>query len=233
MNLKGRLKLVADKVPLCGKVCDIGTDHAYIPIYLVLNKVCESAIAGDVRKGPLEAAINNIREYGLEEKIEARLGFGLDVTGENESDVLVIAGMGGELITEILSRGFQKAAAAQCIILQPMGAIGEVREWLYENGFDISDEELTAEGEKIYDVMSVRWDGVARELGEINFYVGAKLLERNDDLVKKYIRKRVNQLNEILSGIRKTNSDRKELEERYLNILDKLSDLLNENEGNP
>ncbi|MCR4437040.1 MAG: class I SAM-dependent methyltransferase [Clostridiales bacterium] len=226
MKLKGRLKLVCDKVKVCGKVCDVGTDHAFIPIYLVKNNVCDRAVAGDVKKGPLQVAVNNIRKYGLEDRIEARLGYGLDVIEENEANTIIIAGMGGELITQILSRGYRKAKSAQTMVIQPMNAVGEVRRWLFENGFDVYDEELAAEGNKIYCVMSARWDGKTRNLGEINYFVGEKLIERNDRIVKDYIQKKIEQIDRMIAGLSRTNRKDGEVKEKYRILRDSLKKIM-------
>jgi len=114
MELKGRLKLIADLTPKCNIVCDIGTDHAYIPIYLVMNKKCQRALACDVRKGPIGFAEKNIAEYGLSQYISTRIGYGLEPLEDNEVDVVVIAGMGGLLIKKywkkVLERQKSKCA---------------------------------------------------------------------------------------------------------------------------
>lgn len=201
MDLKGRLRLIANKIPECNMVCDIGTDHAYIPIYLVEKNICKKAIAADVKKGPLFAAQRNIRESKLEERIETRLGSGLESIRAGEADVIVIAGMGGELIKEILSNGFTKAKTAKSLVLQPMNSIEVTREWLNKNGFEIYDEEMVNEGEKIYTVISANWTGITRSIPDINYLVGEKLIERNDPLLKKFLLKKLHQLDKIINEL--------------------------------
>lgn len=213
MNLKGRLKLIAEKVPVCRCVCDIGTDHAYIPIYLVINKVCKKAIASDIKSGPISKARENIRKHGLEESIETRIGSGLKPIRADECDVIIIAGMGGLLIREILNEDMEKARNATSIILQPMSDIEVVREWLYNNGFDIYDEGLACEGEKIYNVIAARWTGVPRQLDSIYHHIGEKLLENRDPLVEKYLNWRIRILDRIINEIKNTDNDK--IEEEY------------------
>jgi tRNA (adenine22-N1)-methyltransferase len=93
MKLNKRLMMIAGKIPKCHTLADIGTDHAYIPIYAVKNQLCEKALAADLREGPLKMALENIRRCGTADKIEIRLGNGLEPIIYNEIDVIVVAGM--------------------------------------------------------------------------------------------------------------------------------------------
>lgn len=217
MELKGRLKLIASKVPACDAACDIGTDHGYIPIYLVQNHICKRVIAADIKEGPLTAATDNIRQCNLENSIETRLGDGLQPIGCGEVDVIVIAGMGGILIKDILEKDFDKAKAAKALILQPMNAIEILREWLYKKGFDIYDEELTSEGEKVYNVLAAKWTGERASYDEVFLYIGKKLIEKKDPLLHRYLNKRLAQVEEILEGLsRSTESNEDILKYEYL-----------------
>jgi len=228
MELKGRLKLIADKVPLCDTVCDVGTDHAYIPIYLISNKICKKAVATDVKKGPILIAGRNIKESGLEGFIETRLGDGLDPLKEAEVDVIIVAGMGGLLIQEILEKGFKKAQKANKLVLQPMNAIEVLRRWLYDNKFDIEDEQLVDEGEKIYNVIVARWTENKRNPEEIHYYIGEKLIARNDPLLGRYLRKRVRQLDNIIHEMRNSKGDNNRVKQEYMWLRQKMLDILAE-----
>ncbi|MCX7921610.1 MAG: class I SAM-dependent methyltransferase [Clostridia bacterium] len=201
MELKGRLKLIADKVPACETICDIGTDHAYIPIFLILKGICKKAIAADVKTGPLLAAEENIKLYKLGEYIETRLGNGLEPISRGEAEAIVIAGMGGALIREILQKGFDVAKEAELLILQPMNAVEAVREWLYESGFEIYDEELVSEEEKIYNVITARWTGSVKKPQLIHYYIGESLIRKKDPLLKKYIGKKIILSEKIIAEI--------------------------------
>ena len=223
LDLKGRLKLIANKTPACNTVCDIGTDHAYLPIFLIQNDVCHTAIAADVKKGPLMAANKNIAEARLESVIETRLGNGLEPIGEKEVDVIIAAGMGGILIKDILENGILQARNAKALILQPMNAPEILREWLYKAGFEIYDEELINEGEKIYIVISARWTGEQAEIDRFHFYIGSKLIERKDPLLLPYITKRVKQLRKAVLEMGEAGERIEEARNKYLWLIDRMN----------
>jgi len=149
-KLTPRLKLIASLVPNGSTVADIGTDHAYIPIYLVNSGVCENAIASDKSIGPLKIAEENIKLYGCENLIEVCQSDGLGDYSIGEADTVIIAGMGGLLIAEILESGKDVAKSFSRLILQPMTAGTELREYLIANGYIISDEKVAREKDKFY-----------------------------------------------------------------------------------
>ena len=218
MDLKGRLKLIAEKVPECDLMCDVGTDHAYIPIYTVSKNISKKAIASDVRKGPIAIAEENIKGVGLQDRIEVRLGSGLKTLAEGEADTIVIAGMGGVLIRDILEDDFKKACSAKTLILQPMNAIEALREWLCLNGFEITDEELVSEGEKIYNVIVSRWTGNRIEEPDIFYYIGRKLIEKPDPLLRVLLNKRLGQIGKICEEMRNTREDKDDILRRYSDL---------------
>jgi tRNA (adenine22-N1)-methyltransferase len=226
MELKGRLKLIAGKVQVCGTLCDIGTDHAYIPIYLVLNNKCKRAVATDLRKGPLMIAKENIKAFGLENFIETRLGYGLETIMDIDPDTIIIAGMGGTLICEILTKGIVTARNASRLVLQPMNAIEAVRKWLYYNGFEVIDEELANEGEKIYNVIVAKWNGRKREVKDIYYHIGEKLIEKQDPLLVNLVNKRVMQLEKIIQDLNMSGK-KGPVHDKYLHLRDKLKGILN------
>jgi len=218
MILKGRLKLVADMVPVCKTVCDVGTDHAYIPIYLIRQGICKTAIATDVRPGPIEKANMNIRQYEMADFIDTRIGNGLQPLKEQEADIIVIAGMGGLLISSILTEGIEKARSAQRLIIQPMGSVEDVRKWLYDNGFEIIDEGLAMERDKIYNVISAGWTGQQIDYNIIDIYIGRKLIEKNDPILKAYIKREINKINTAINGLKKSKQDNKDALEKNINL---------------
>ena len=132
MILSKRLLTIASFVPPGGRVADVGTDHGYIPIYLVKNELAVSAIAMDVRSGPLSRAAEHVAEYGLSDRIELRLSDGLDALGAGEADTVVISGLGGPLMMDILERGRQTAETVNCFVLSPQSDIPGVRVFLRE-----------------------------------------------------------------------------------------------------
>lgn len=154
MRLSPRLLKIVGLIPANSVVADIGTDHALLPVYLVVTGRCPRVIATDVRPGPLEAARRTVEEFSASDAIELRLGHGLSVIEPREADVIVIAGMGGRAMTHILERSPEVALAARRLILQPMSGAALVRRWLISRGFRIAQEELAAEGGHIYEVIA-------------------------------------------------------------------------------
>ena len=133
VKLSKRMERLADMVTGGGCLADVGTDHGYVPIYLCEKKRILSAVAMDVRRGPLERAEAHIREAGLEAYIETRLSDGLEGLRAGEAHTVLIAGMGGPLTVRILSDGQEKLEGAGELILQPQSEIAKVRRWLSEN----------------------------------------------------------------------------------------------------
>lgn len=228
MELKGRLKLIAEKVPNCNVVCDIGTDHAYIPIYLIEKKVCNKAIASDIKRGPVKVANENIIKAGLGKLIDTRLGEGLKTIDINEADVIVIAGMGGILIKDILLQDIEKSKNAKALILQPMNAVEILREWLYKNGFNIYDEGLAGEEDKLYVVISANWTGYSTEHEEIDYYIGRELVENRDPLLFKYINKKLRQLKKIICEIENSSTGNEEIKNKYKKMKNNLCKIMEE-----
>ena len=134
---------------------DVGCDHGYVSIYLVQNKISDSAIAMDVRKGPLAMAENNIREYSLEKDIQTRLSDGLFELFENEADSLVIAGMGGRLMISILEKKDLEELGIRTAVLQPQSDICLFREFIRDKGYVIADEKIILDEGKYYFPMKV------------------------------------------------------------------------------
>lgn len=227
MRLKGRLGLIAEKIPRCGILADIGTDHAHIPVFAVLNGICEKAVATDIKRGPVDIAKKNIRRHGLQEKIETRLGNGLEPINGQKVDVIVIAGMGGTLMQEILSAGYETAWKAGLLILQPMNAIELVRKWLNENGFGITDEALAREGNKIYNIICAKWTGTAEKLDEFYNYLGFVLINGTDPHLKYYLEKKLKQFDIIIDGKKKAQNIQEDITE-FIIMRDRLKKLLHD-----
>jgi tRNA (adenine22-N1)-methyltransferase len=213
MELKGRLKRIVDLIPEVTVLSDIGTDHAYIPIYAVQKGICRKAVASDLRAGPVKTAAKNVERHKLADRIEVRLGGGLQPIGHDELEAVVIAGMGGLLITEILEESINKAKAAGLLILQPMNAVEAVREYLYGKGFEITDERLAAEENKIYNILCVRWTGSITAHDEFDCYIGSKLLGGREEYLDAYLKKRLGQLETAIAGMEKAKEEPESLAE--------------------
>lgn len=154
-GLSRRLQAIADMVTEGYRLADIGTDHGYIPIWLIQHGRIPSAIAMDVNQGPLDRAADHIREAHLESYIRVKLSDGFSALDENEADCAVIAGMGGSLIIRILREGEKKAERLQELILQPQSDVPSVRKYIRENGFSIQDENMILEDGKYYPIMRI------------------------------------------------------------------------------
>jgi tRNA (adenine22-N1)-methyltransferase len=218
MKLGARLSLVMKNIEECEIICDIGSDHAYIPIMAVKKELCIRAIASDVRLGPCRVAYKNISEFGLQDKIEVRTGCGLEKITERESDSVVIAGMGGILITKILDKDFAKAKRASRLILQPMNSDEYLRRWLYYNGFEIINEEFAVEDRRVYVVIVSRWIGddckENKKPESIDYYIGTKAIENNSMYLKEYLEKKLRILEKKIEGLKKSSlGNNKEIEE--------------------
>lgn len=225
MELKGRLGAIALKIPACGTLADIGTDHAYIPIYASLKGLCARALATDVKVGPVKIAERNIRRYNLDGRVEARLGYGLEPVAPGEADVTVVAGMGGPLICEILQGSLEKARRMKLLVLQPMNVIEAVRQWLNEAGFAIHEEILALEGKKLYNIICTSWTGSVDPRDEYELYIGKELLRSGDPLLKEYLVRKIRQLDVMIEGRSRAGDDTDELG-RIVGIRNRLSEEL-------
>lgn len=157
------------------RLADVGTDHGYVPIWLVRQGIIPSAVAMDIGKGPLCRAEEHIQEEGLADRIETRLSDGLLALKENEVDAMVAAGMGGGLVIHILSEGRHVAETIKEFILQPQSEIRKVREYLRDHGYRITREEMIFEDGKYYPMMKVAW-GEEEALAEEELEFGKYLL---------------------------------------------------------
>jgi len=188
MQLSERLLAVAGMVKLGNRVVDVGTDHGYIPIYLVQEKKVPSAIAMDIRTGPLSKAKANVTALHMEEVIQTRLSDGVQALKENEADTLIIAGMGGGLIRKIIEDGRVVLESVEEFILQPQSEIGLVRRFLANERYCIIEEDMVFEDGKFYPMMRVI-RGCMFYDREIFFKYGKLLLEHKNLTLKQFLEK--------------------------------------------
>ncbi len=208
-ELSPRLQVIFDLVPTWAKVCDVGTDHAYLPIALSKSGKAKSIIACDINESPLKKAKENI-ENSKETNIDLRLGDGLSPVKENEANTVIIAGMGGEVIRHILSSCDWIKNPDLLLLLQPMTSAELLRSFLIDNFFEIQKEIPVSDASKLYSVMAVRFTGVKKTykkgyefVGEVSpdTVVGKLYIEKQ----KKRIRSCLNQIKDIKSKAHEAN----------------------------
>lgn len=214
MLLSHRLTTLGEFIPTCECLADIGTDHGYIPIYALQHGIAKRAIASDIKKGPVEIAKKNIHEHGLSTQIETRLGPGLQTLGMNECDVIVISGMGGNLISDILTEGASIAKSTKHLILLPVQYPEELRRFLVNHGYSIMDETMAREGNKFYPILHVihKPDSVCEYEKEVYYYTGKCMLETKHPILYQYIGHKLSRLSIILKELEHTKEQQRKLE---------------------
>lgn len=198
MELTPRLYKVAELVPQGARFADIGTDHAYLPTWLILNGVIEYAIAADLRKGPLDRAKDTAEKYGISNKMDFRLCDGLSDIHSGEVDTIAIAGMGGETITHILENAPWTKEHGITLILQPMSSQPDLRQWLGANGYMIEKECIIREDKTLYNIFLVK----AGTMGEMT---AAELLagrQNKDPLRGEFLAHLIKKVTRALEGKR-------------------------------
>ncbi len=222
-KLDKRLQLVADMVDSGVVVADIGTDHAYLPVYLVEQGKIPSAIASDLRKGPLEHAKNAVESAGLQDKIDLRLSDGLDAILPYETDYVVMAGMGGILISQLIERATWLKDTTKTLILQPMTDAPLLRSFLAQNGFSILCERAISDTRHSYTVIKVRYNGVCRMLTPVQATVGGLRCPLGEE-ERRFLKKEQTSLLKQINGLK---SAGKETETTELILLyNELTELL-------
>ncbi len=198
-ELTPRLRLLADWVPPGARLADVGTDHAYLPVWLRLHGRVAFAIACDLREGPLARARETGRIWGAD-GVDYRLGDGLAAVSPEEADTVVIAGMGGENIAAILSRAPWTAGEGRTLLLQPQTRAETLRAFLAENGYAIRREALVEDRGVIYPVIEAGGGTMSLTLGQL--YGGAALLR--DPLGDRYIIQKILRLETAVAGLNRS-----------------------------
>lgn len=202
MRLSDRMRMVASMVTEGKVLADIGCDHGYLSIWLVRNGIVSRAIAMDVREGPLERAAANIRFFHQQERIETRLSDGMDELAPKEADRIVIAGMGGILMRDILLRGRACAEAAGQMVLQPQSDIGLVREAVHSLGYRIADEQACREGGKYYIAFACVKGSEEVPYTGAEYRYGRILVNRRDETWLAYLREELGKKERMIERIR-------------------------------
>ena len=172
LYLSERMLMAAKMVRKGSSVADIGTDHAYLPAYLILNGISPKALACDVRKGPLENAKKTVENYSIEEKVTLRLSDGFDEIEPFEADDFIMCGMGGTLMEQLVSRTYWLKDKSKRIIVQPQSHAEDIRRFFVENGFEILFEDACIDSGKLYCAMTAEYTGEIKEKTLAYIYSG-------------------------------------------------------------
>lgn len=216
--LSRRLQSIACMVTAGNRVADIGTDHAYLPIWLCQNKRIPSAIAADLRPGPLAAAKENIRRAGLEEQISLRLSNGLAAFRKGEADTLILAGMGGKLICRILESDADMLSSFREILLQPQSEVREVRLFLMRHQCRIREEDCTEDEGKFYPVIAAEPAGHfgPAVYSETELVCGPCLLQKQDPVLHTWLLTRLSVVGRLIKELQTCSGERARNREREL-----------------
>ena len=200
MNIGDRLEAIGKLVPHGCVLADIGTDHAYLPVWLLEQGKIASAIAGDIAEGPCLAAKNTVSMHGMKGKVEVRLGSGLKVLQAGEADCIAIAGMGASTMIEILEADMPLAVEAKRLVLQPMAGAASLRKWLIQNGWCIVAEDLVADGRHLYEIMAVE-RGESEAFSDAVLEIGPSLIEAKHPLLAKQFERQINNYKKLLKQV--------------------------------
>ncbi|MDU2444228.1 class I SAM-dependent methyltransferase [uncultured Clostridium sp.] len=229
MELSKRLKRIAEHVDKCESVADIGTDHGYIPIYLVKEGICKKAIASDINKGPIEKAKVNVAFEGVSNKVKCLLGPGLNPLKVGEVNGVILAGMGGNLTRDILLADMDKVKKYDFIILQPAQNPEVLREFLYKNDYEIIDEDLIKDEGRFYELFKVKYNENSEKLvfeDELEYEVSPLLRKKNHQLFKEFIEEKINRCETILSFIKEDTESAKKRKSDLEEKINKLKGML-------
>ncbi len=197
-SLSYRLQVIFDLINDGAKVADIGTDHAYLPIALSLSKKCKSIIACDIKEKPLSKARENIKKFGITD-IDTRLSNGLMEISFGEADTVVIAGMGGDVISKILSDCNWIKDSKITLLLQPMTSAEILRKYLLDNRFSILEETPLTEQGKVYSVIKACFTGEKTPYSDGFLYIGK--VKANTPDGRAYIEKQLNRINAVIADL--------------------------------
>lgn len=199
LNLSNRLQAIADFVTIGTAVIDVGTDHGYIPIFLAQHGYSGKIYASDINEGPLSRAKQFAADYGVADKIQFYLANGLDFTDGKNIDTVIIAGMGGENIVDILEKAAWTHNKVH-LILQPQSKLADLANWLDNNGFAIHNVILVKDAGKIYPVLSVFAGKSRAPFSCAEMYADRILMENKDPLLPEYLNNLIKKLQRELEG---------------------------------
>lgn len=214
--LQPRLRHLAQRVPRQARLVDVGTDHAYLPVYLLCRGHIASAIASDINADPLRHAKETALHYGVSQQLDLRLCPGLDAITAQEVDTVVIAGMGGETIAAILDAAPWTRSGDTLLILQPMTKAEMLRKWIYDKGYYFTEESLVWDKNFLYPVFLAR-GGTRPPLTQEEQYAGV-LLE-DDPLYGVYLSGQLRRIKTRIEGLRSASAPLQRAQAEELDML--------------
>lgn len=205
-TLSPRLNKISELINDSDVTADIGTDHAYLPVSLVYRGKAKYVIASDIKTGPLKRAESTVKKYDMSDFISLRQGAGLEtISLADNVDTIVIAGMGGLVISSILENSPEVLNRADKIILQPMTMVPELRDYLYKSSFKNIKEFLAAEENKIYNIISAEpGKDKYEELAPVELFLGRSLINEQPEYFSAYINRQKNKVQNIIEGLSKS-----------------------------
>ena len=225
IKLSNRLKKIAELVDFGATVIDVGTDHGYVPNFLCEKKISRDIIATDISKNSLEKSIELTRERDNEKYIRNILANG--IVKENR-DNIIIAGLGGIQIAEIILNSIEIARSAKKLILQPMQKTNILRRELNNMGFEIIDEEIIFEDDRYFEIIIARYFGEIKNLEEVDFYFSKSLIEKRDKVYLDFLRERQRELEKILSNINNDSDRTKKRSDELKSLLIRTKEAIDE-----
>lgn len=229
-----RLRFIADIIPVCDVLADIGTDHGYVPFELLKSGRVNRVIATDISSESLQKAVELTQRENLVDKVSLRVGDGLEPLRKDEADILVIAGMGGRLIANILEEGYNRKFDSKnpMIVLQPVQQAGELRIYLYTHDFEINDEYIFEDSGKVYQLIVCQKHTYIQDkdrylldtgnTAQVKF--GTINIKKKTDLLKKIVDYEISKTAKIIDAMIEQNIDRWKIEDKlnYLRDLEKV-----------
>lgn len=205
LHLSQRLKLVADLVPQGSRVADIGSDHAYLPAYMLLNHQIDFAVAGEVVKGPFENVQQEVTKHQLTGSLVPRLADGLAaIEADDHINVITICGMGGSLISQILDAHPEKLVGVKRLILQPNVGEGELRSWLVQHHYEIMTERLITEDDQLYEIIVAEPTQVPVAYNQRELTFGPELIMHQGPVFQAKWQQEIDRLKQVISQIQNT-----------------------------
>lgn len=187
IKIDDRLNAICRMVDRCKVLLDVGSDHAYVPVWLFQNGVIDEAVISDVNRGPVEVAKKNLERFGYLERSSFVISDGFKDIDVRSVDTACICGMGGELICDIIRQDFEKAKSIGTLVLQPMNSKGCLRRYLYDSGFTITGEDIAVDGRHFYNVIKAVYRKDERSYDDIFFDIGYYSYEHGNRFFVDYL----------------------------------------------